>query len=78
MNDATTRRARLIFELRSPTSDQKEAYARLLHTLVVACVVGAVTVAFSGHEPEVAFRVLMLVALGGVLFVVAAPLANGD
>lgn len=68
----------IVEPIKHPTGKQKESYARFLHTLSAACLIGATTVAFSGSGWEVAQRTIGLVFVGVVLFFVAAPFAKGD
>ena len=65
-----------------PTSKQKEAYGRFLHTLSAACMVGAVWIAFTesqtGHFWSVTGEVAPFVLLGLALFIVGGILSKGE
>ena len=63
----------------APTGKQQEAYARLLHTLAAASVIGEVTVIFAeGAMTSTAiFRVAGLTVSGVTCFVMGALLLRG-
>lgn len=68
--------------LMSPTSKQKEAYCRWLHTLSAACIVGAVSIAFT-KSPAQDFwtemaKVVSLVFWAVILFIGGAILGKGE
>ena len=69
----------LVASLTTPTGKQREAYARLAHTLTAAAVIGAFTLAWSGTALYDVWRVVGLALLGLILFISGSLLIrNGD
>ena len=68
--------------LMNPTGKQKEAYCRWMHTLSAACIVGAVSIAFSKSLPREfwteAAKVASLTFWAVVLFIGGAILGKGE
>jgi hypothetical protein len=70
----------LLVAIRSPTSKQKEAYARYVHTLSAAGAIGSMTLVFS-ESPMTAFavgRAGAMLVLAIVLFAAGALLSRGE
>lgn len=68
---------------KSPTLKQKESYARLLHTLSAACIIGAVTLIWSADGPphltwSIAFRSATLILGFVVTLISGALLSKGE
>jgi hypothetical protein len=64
----------------APTRKQQEAYARLLHTLAAASLIGEVTVIFAeGMMTSTAlFRIAGLTVSGVTCFIMGALLLKGE
>ena len=61
----------------APSGKQREAYARFLHNLAAACLIGGTSIVFTENRYGIA-HVIALLTLGVVCFVSGAVFCRGD